>query len=102
MKKELDCYWLVDLVDGTKEFVKKNGESTVNFAFIENGMPVLGVVYVPALDETYWSKNGEGAFKDGVQLPLRPAEERQRYKIVASRSHMSDDTKAYIEAIKNG
>jgi 3'(2'), 5'-bisphosphate nucleotidase len=76
-RKNWEYYWLVDPVDGTKEFVKKNGEFTVNIALIENGVPVLGVVYAPALGETYWSKKGKGAFKDGVQLPLRPASQKR-------------------------
>lgn len=99
-RKDWEYYWLVDPVDGTKEFIKKNGEFTVNIALIHNGVPVLGVVYAPALDEMYWSKKGEGAFKDENPLPLKTEQQRETYKIVASRSHMSDETKAYIEAIK--
>jgi len=95
-----EYYWLVDPVDGTKEFIKKNGEFTVNIALIHHGAPVLGVVYAPALEEMYWSKKGEGAFKDGKPLPLKTEQQRETYKIVASRSHMSDETKDYIEAIK--
>lgn len=98
-RKDWEYYWLVDPVDGTKEFIKKNGEFTVNIALIHHGVPVLGVVYAPALDEMYWSKKGEGAFKDGKPLPLKTEQQRETYKIVASRSHMSDETKEYIEAI---
>jgi len=99
-RKGWEYYWLVDPVDGTKEFIKKNGEFTVNIALIHNGAPVLGVVYAPALDEMYWSQKGEGAFKDGKTLPLKTERQRETYKIVASRSHMSEKTKDYIEAIK--
>lgn len=91
-------FWLVDPLDGTKEFVKKNGEFTVNIALISNGVPVLGVVYAPALNIMYWAKQGEGAFKEGQRLPL--AVERESYHIVASRSHMSDETKDFINAIE--
>ena len=94
-----EYFWLVDPLDGTKEFVKKNGEFTVNVALIHKDTPVLGVVYAPALDVCYWAKQNEGAFKDGQRLPLKTKNQRQTYRIVASRSHMSDDTQAFINAI---
>ncbi len=59
-------YWLVDPLDGTKEFIKRNGEFTVNIALIENGKPVLGVVVAPALEVSYLAAQGVGAFKVGV------------------------------------
>jgi 3'(2'), 5'-bisphosphate nucleotidase len=99
-RKHWEYFWLVDPVDGTKEFVKKNGEFTVNIALIHKYTPVLGVVNAPALNETYWAKQGEGAFKNGQRLPLKTEQERETYKIVASRSHMSDETKDFIDAIK--
>jgi len=57
------------------------------------------MVYAPALDKCYWSKQGEGAFKDGKKLPIKTAELRNTYKIVASRSHMSDETQRFVDAI---
>ena len=99
-RERWDYFWLVDPVDGTKEFVKKNGEFTVNIALIHQGVPVLGVVYAPALNVCYWAKKGEAAFKDGEKLPLQHAMQRTSYKIVASRSHMSDETKGYIDSIE--
>ncbi|MBF6057934.1 3'(2'),5'-bisphosphate nucleotidase CysQ [Thiomicrorhabdus heinhorstiae] len=99
-RKNWEYFWLVDPVDGTKEFVKKNGEFTVNIALIHKNIPVLGVVYAPALDTCYWAKEGDGAFKDGQKLPLKTADQRETYKIVASRSHMSDETKEFIESIQ--
>lgn len=99
-RKGWECFWLVDPVDGTKEFVKKNGEFTVNIALICQGVPVLGVVYAPALDACYWAKKGKGAFKGGEKLPLQAAAQRTSYKIVASRSHMSEETKRYIANIE--
>jgi 3'(2'), 5'-bisphosphate nucleotidase len=99
-RKHWEYFWLVDPLDGTKEFVKKNGEFTVNIALIHKGTPVLGVVYAPALDVCYWAKKGEGAFRDGTKLPLKTEKERDTYKIVASRSHMSDETQAFINAIE--
>jgi 3'(2'), 5'-bisphosphate nucleotidase len=101
-RKHWEYFWLVDPLDGTKEFVKKNDEFTVNIALIHKNSPVLGVVYAPALDICYWAKQGEGAFKDGKKLPLKTKKQRETYKIVASRSHMSDDTQAFIDAIEIG
>jgi len=99
IRNNWEYFWMVDPVDGTKEFIKKNGEFTVNIALIHKGIPVLGVVYAPALKQMYWAKQGEGAFKDDAKLPLKTAEQRESYKIVASRSHMSDETKAFIDEI---
>jgi len=98
-RKHWEYFWLIDPLDGTKEFVKKNGEFTVNMALIHKDTPVLGVVYAPALDVCYWAKQGEGAFKDGKNLPLKAEGQRKAYKIVVSRSHMSDETQAFIDAI---
>jgi 3'(2'), 5'-bisphosphate nucleotidase len=98
-RKHWECFWLVDPLDGTKEFVKKNDEFTVNIALIYKDTPVLGVVYAPALDICYWAKQGDGAFKDGQKLPLKTEVQRNTYKIVTSRSHMSDETQAFIDAI---
>jgi 3'(2'), 5'-bisphosphate nucleotidase len=70
-------YWLVDPLDGTKEFIKRNGEFTVNIALVEQGRPVLGVVYAPALNVTYLGAEGVGAFKaegKGRRQPIQVAE----------------------------
>ena len=98
-RKHWEYFWLIDPLDGTKEFIKKNGEFTVNIALIYKDTPVLGVVYAPALDVCYWAKQGVGAFKDGQKLPIKTANQRNTYKIVASRSHMSDETQAFIDTI---
>ena len=98
-RKNWEYFWLIDPIDGTKEFVKKNGEFTINIALIYKEAPILGVVYSPVLNVCYWAKKGEGAFKDGNKLPLKANEKRDVYKIVASRSHMSNETKDFIEAI---
>ena len=98
-RKNWDYFWLIDPLDGTKEFVKRNGEFTINIALIHNKTPVLGVVYSPVLNVCYWAKSNEGAFKDGKKLPLKTKRQRDVYKIVASRSHMSSETKDFIEAI---
>jgi len=90
-------YWLVDPLDGTKEFIKRNGEFTVNIALIEQGKPVLGVVYAPALGTTYLGAEGVGAFKTvtgAERQPIRVAghTEGQPWRVVGSRSHASQDT----------
>ena len=88
-RKYWEYFWLVDPLDGTKEFIKKNDEFTVNIALIHKDTPVLGVAYAPALNVCYWAKQGKGAFKNGQKLPLKTAVQRRTYKIVSSRSHMS-------------
>jgi len=98
-RKNWEFFWLIDPLDGTKEFVKKNGEFTINIALIYKGAPVLGVVYSPVLNACYWAKEGEGAFKNGKKLPLKVKKSRNVYKIVASRSHMSNATKNFIKTI---
>ena len=99
-RKHWEYFWLVDPLDGTKEFVKKNDEFTVNIALIHKDTPVLGVVYAPALNVCYWAQQGRGAFKDGERLPLKIKKQRETYRVVVSRSHMSDDTQAFIDAIE--
>jgi 3'(2'), 5'-bisphosphate nucleotidase len=98
-RKHWEYFWLVDPLDGTKEFVKKNDEFTVNIALIHKDTPVLGVVYAPALDVCYWAKQDKGAFKDGKRLPLKTERQRDTYKVVVSRSHMSDETQAFVNTI---
>jgi len=99
-RKAWSCFWLVDPLDGTKEFVKKNDEFTVNIALICNGSPVLGVVYAPALDICYWAKRGEGAFKNGKEIDSSFKGRGKYYKIVVSRSHISSKTEKFIESIQ--
>ena len=98
-RKNWEYFWLIDPLDGTKEFIKKNGEFTINIALIYKRAPVLGVVYSPVLDVCYWAKKGKGAFKNGQKLPLKSKKQRDVYKIVASRSHMSNETKEFIDSI---
>lgn len=101
-RRQWDEFWLVDPLDGTKEFVKRNGEFTVNIALIERHKPVLGVVNAPALDAVYAGADTLGAFKriGGTLTPievLRPAAEPLR--IVGSRSHASPELVAFLETI---
>ena len=84
-------YWLVDPLDGTKEFIKRNGEFTVNIALIHEHVPVLGVVHAPATGISYWGAKGLGAWKkDGDQAPAPiqvRADEGSPLQVVGSRSH---------------
>ncbi|MGM5485308.1 MAG: 3'(2'),5'-bisphosphate nucleotidase CysQ [Nanobdellota archaeon] len=95
-RKGWDKFWLIDPLDGTKEFIKRNGEFTVNIALIEDGEPTFGVVYVPVKDQMYYSYNGK-SYLDGEELPF--GKERDNFVVVASRSHFNDETKEYIEKI---
>ena len=97
-------YWLVDPLDGTKEFIKRNGEFTVNIALVENGEPVIGVVYAPVLDVCYYAARGEGAFvqrSKSAARPIRvePHQTGQTIKVVASRSHSDARTEALLERL---
>jgi len=99
-RKKWEYYWCIDPIDGTKEFIKKNGEFTVNIALIHHDMPVLGVVYAPALGDMYAAKQGEGAFKNGQELPLsRNSDLSEKTRVVASKSHLSEETQAFIDAL---
>lgn len=113
-RRQWPKFWLIDPLDGTKEFIKRNGEFTVNIALIENGHPVLGVIYLPVKDELYYGAEGLGAFKvttastykagemktAAKKLPLKPKEEGV-VKVVVSRSHFSTETQAFIDQLKN-
>lgn len=99
-RKDWEYYWCIDPIDGTKEFIKKNDEFTVNIALIHKHTPVLGVVYAPALGEIYWAKQGEGAFKNGKKLPLKTNETPEKsLVVVASKSHLSEETQAFIDEV---
>lgn len=96
-------YWLVDPIDGTKEFIKKNDEFTINIALIENGVPVLGVVAAPALDILYVGAKGLGAYKEDAsgsrqELTAKPVPE-QGWQVVGSRSHNSEEALALANAL---
>ena len=73
-RKNWEYFWLIDPLDGTKEFVNKNGEFTINIALIHKDFPVIGVVYSPVLNICYWAKRDEGAFKDGETTPIKNTE----------------------------
>jgi 3'(2'), 5'-bisphosphate nucleotidase len=99
IRKNWEYYWCIDPIDGTKEFIKKNGEFTINIALIHRDIPVLGVVYAPVLNKMYYSKKGEGAYLNGEKLPLNIT--KNNFNIVASKSHLSKETEDFIELLRS-
>lgn len=98
------CYWLVDPLDGTKEFIKRNGEFTVNIALIEEGRPVLGVVYAPVPDLLYLAADGIGAFKVRAggkreQIHVARHAEASPWCVVGSRSHAGDSLQSLLQQL---
>ena len=114
-RSQWQTYWLVDPLDGTKEFISKNGEFTVNIAWVNHSVPVMGVIYLPVKQELYFAEESIGAYKlsnvtsrgnasldeliaSATRLPS--VIERGKFVIVASRSHLTPETEAYIEEMK--
>lgn len=107
--------WIVDPLDGTKEFIKKNGEFTVNVGLVENGAPIMGVIYVPVEETLYFAAEGFGAFRinkaahftgannieDYMNKAVKLPEKQDRpFTMVGSRSHMSTETADYFQGIR--
>ncbi len=103
-RRAWSLFWLVDPLDGTKEFVKRNGEFTVNIALVREGKPILGVVHAPALKSTYWAAASLGAFKranGGEALPIRTQHYTEgALRLVASRSHAGAQTEAFVTRLR--
>ncbi len=112
-REKWDTFWLVDPLDGTKEFIKKNDEFTVNIALIKQGKPVMGIIYVPVLQILYVGVLEEGAWKiktnnakiafneikrEGLKLPQKSS--NKNFVIVGSRSHMNTETENYIAELR--
>lgn len=114
-RKDWDLCWIVDPLDGTKEFVKRNGEFTVNIALVNRGKPLLGVIYVPDTKELYIADVSE---KQAGKLTLtshevkieeinmelcriHPAASKEVIRVVGSRSHMNEATKEFVESLSN-
>lgn len=98
-RKAWNPYWLVDPLDGTKEFVKRNGEFTVNIALIKDHRPVLGVVHVPVTGVTYYAAKDHGAFRqdgDADPVAIRVSDSTGTPRVVGSRSHRSDAVNEYL------
>lgn len=117
-RKNWELFWMIDPLDGTKEFIKRNGEFTVNIALIKNSAPILGVIYVPVTKELYFGDINKGSFKVNnftktinsldeilnISNKLPEENKSNKYVVVGSRSHMSEETLEYIntEAAKHG
>jgi len=114
-RKDYDAYWLIDPLDGTKEFVKRNGEFTVNIALIKAGVPLMGVVYAPVIETLYYASEEEGAFKcenvntdttqveilkNAIKLVNPKIPVKTKLTIVASKSHLSQETQDFIDSMK--
>ena len=98
-RKEYQRFWLVDPLDGTKEFIKRNGEFTVNIALIDNQKPVLGVVHVPVKDVTYFGGKGEGAFiieQDAPPRAIKVNHKDGQRVAVRSKSHPSPEEETVL------
>jgi 3'(2'), 5'-bisphosphate nucleotidase len=111
-REQWDWYWLVDPLDGTREFINRNGEFTVNIALMYKSIPVGGVVYAPVLSTLYFGAKETGVYKEvaGDPRQLKPLPERasfsslsqkQEVVLVASRSHMTPETEAFINQFSN-
>lgn len=103
-RRDWTRYWLIDPLDGTKEFIQRNGEFTVNIALIEGGFPIMGVVYAPALDMLYWGYDSSAWCKFAGEAArmirvIRKDETVAPFKVVASRSHRSAELERYLETL---
>jgi 3'(2'), 5'-bisphosphate nucleotidase len=104
-RKTWHRFWLVDPLDGTKEFIQRNGEFTVNVALIDHGIPVLGVIYAPALDLMYYAGDGLGAWKleeDGSpqRITSQPPRPERGLVVAESRSHPSPELEEYLKTVR--
>lgn len=109
-RKNWNKCWIVDPLDGTKEFIKRNGEFTVNIALIEENLPVLGVIYVPATKTLYYADE-ENAWRQKNVIPgnsfahsksqkIYPNKISEKIKVVGSRSHMNEETRDFISGLE--
>ena len=103
-RKQWEYYWLIDPLDGTKEFIKKNGEFTVNIALIYQHNPIIGVVHAPVLNETWIGEQGEPSKKiekGGTRvIKVKPYKKNETYKVVGSRSHTGDSLNDFLEKLE--
>ena len=114
VRKEWSTCWIVDPLDGTKEFIKRNGEFTVNIALIKNGKPILGVVYVPVEKKLYYADvytmeaysvilSDDLEFEEQLKNAIRVSPKRNEnlIRVVGSRSHMNDETTNFVNKLKS-
>ena len=102
-RKSWNKYWLIDPLDGTKEFIKRNGEFTVNIALIENHQPILGVVHAPVPNQTWYGEQGKPAIKitngKNGTIQVKPHQQGETWKVGGSRSHAGDSLKQYLQEL---
>ena len=100
-EKNWNLLWIIDPLDGTKEFVKRNGEFTVNIALIKDGSPIIGVIYVPVSGCIYYASSS-GTFKEhnGAKKQLPMIKKEINFRVVGSRSHLSLETENYIDKLR--
>ncbi len=104
-RKNWEYYWLIDPLDGTKEFIKENGEFTVNIAMIKKNRPIMGVIYAPALNLLYYAEEAKGAFKiddkgQTYRLPLYSKKSDKLVRVVSSKSHSNAETENFINNLR--
>ena len=110
-RKNWHSYWLIDPIDGTKEFIKRNGEFTVNIALIENNKPVLGIVYIPYYKTLYFANKNSSSYKiddiDDFELiesikkqDLAKVNPPKKFTVILSKSHMNNETQKYVDKLK--
>ncbi len=101
-RKDWEYFWLVDPLDGTKEFIKKNGEFTVNISLIHEDRPIIGVIYVPAADILYHAAEGRGSYKieSGKEDSLPLKVQNDCLTVVGSRSHKTKENEEYLQALR--
>jgi len=106
-RKDWSSCWVVDPLDGTKEFVKKNDEFTTNVALIKDGKPIAGVVYIPVYNQMYYAIKGYGAYKidENNELTVITSSsynpQSEKVRIVCSRSHLNEATQAFVDWFRN-
>lgn len=105
IRKQWREYWLVDPLDGTKEFLKRNGEFTVNIAFISDNMPTLGIIYAPVLDVCYFAGHKIGAFKQKNMLSPHSIHSKkwngQNLRVAGSRSHGHKELQNFLDKLND-
>lgn len=106
VRSGFERFWLVDPLDGTKEFIKRNDQFTVNIALIQAGKPIFGVVHVPTTGVTYHGVEGKGAWlrmpdHEPHALQIKPFEDGQQIRVAVSRSHPNADLSRFLEMLPN-
>ncbi len=111
-RKNWNYFWLIDPLDGTKEFIKRTGEFTVNIALMHSKIPIAGVIYAPYINVMYYGSEETGVYKieKGKELQLsflpkkrsiKELQQKEQITIVASKSHMNEETSAFINQFSN-